>query len=301
MGPRKTDSSSKRKRSTPQKLKKRKLFAASENDFVESDQDDNQLYLSQLPETLHNRENVTKTPSQTPTKKESLTETPQNKENMPEKYSSSSGSASRGRGRPKGSKNKTFPVSVTKVYSVREGKSQVYSPKKENDVKNQNGVETQSRGRGRPKGSTKVKPIAEDIQKKSRGRPKGSKNKKPSKKLTPGSPKVGRGRPRKLALTNEEETPKRERGRPKGSLNKRSLKKLAIALRTQEKRNRGRPKKIVLHHSAVMPLTPKRPRGRPKSTVSVAPVPSDSLKGSEDYTIEDDKEDDEDKEDDYDE
>lgn len=322
MSTRRSDTSSKRKRTTPQKLKNRKRFAVSDSDLTESphasrtrdgENQDSQLYLSEFPETLHNRENVPKSPPQTLSKRESLTETPQNKENRPGQYSSGPvRSQGRGRGRPKGSKNKTFPVSPTRVYSVREGKAPVYSSKKDYGVKHENGVA--HKGRGRPKGSTKVKPISEDIPKRSRGRPKGSKNKKPSKaarmvrshKLIPGPEKAGRGRPRKLPFPSEGEPPKRERGRPKGSLNKiPSAKKLTSLSGTHEEKKRGRPKKIVLHHSAVLPLTPKRPRGRPKSTGSL--VPSSLLKAEydahaeeEEDDDEDDKEDDEDNKDDRD-
>ncbi|XP_075692616.1 uncharacterized protein LOC142659928 isoform X1 [Rhinoderma darwinii] len=315
MSARRSDTSSKRKRTTPQKLKNRKLFAVSENDLIESphfskardgENQDSQLCLSQFPETLHNRENVPKSLHQTPSKKESLTEKPQNKENMPGKYSSVSATAHRGRGRPKGSKNKTFPVSATRVYSVREGKSPIYSLKKEGDMKHQDDAETPHRGRGRPKGSTKVRSSGQDIPKRSRGRPKGSKNKKPSKaallKIIPGPQKVGRGRPRKLP-SNEGETPKRGRGRPKGSLNKStSAKKLTVISGTHEKKKPGRPKKMVLHHTAVSPLTPKRPRGRPKSAGGHVPVPSNLLKRLEYCAqVEGDDEDDDDEEEDDDE
>lgn len=317
MSTRRSDTSSKRKRTTPQKLKNRKRFAVSDSDLTESahasrtrdgENQDSQLCLSEFPETLHNRENVPKSPPQTLSKRESLTETPQNKENMPGQYSSGPARSQRGRGRPKGSKNKTFPVSPTRVYSVREGKTPVYSSRKDDVAKHENGVETPHKGRGRPKGSTKVKPISEDIPKRSRGRPKGSKNKKPSKaarmvkshKLIPGPEKAGRGRPRKLPFPSEGEPPKRERGRPKGSLNKiPSAKKLISLSGTHEEKKRGRPKKIVLHHSSVMPLTPKRPRGRPKSTGSL--VPSSLLKTSQYNTLAEEEEDDEDhKEDDED-
>ncbi|XP_075692621.1 uncharacterized protein LOC142659928 isoform X2 [Rhinoderma darwinii] len=285
MSARRSDTSSKRKRTTPQKLKNRKLFAVSENDLIESphfskardgENQDSQLCLSQFPETLHNRENVPKSLHQTPSKKESLTEKPQNKENMPGKYSSVSATAHRGRGRPKGSKNKTFPVSATRVYSVREGKSPIYSLKKEGDMKHQDDAETPHRGRGRPKGSTK--------------------------KIIPGPQKVGRGRPRKLP-SNEGETPKRGRGRPKGSLNKStSAKKLTVISGTHEKKKPGRPKKMVLHHTAVSPLTPKRPRGRPKSAGGHVPVPSNLLKRLEYCAqVEGDDEDDDDEEEDDDE
>ncbi|XP_073498061.1 uncharacterized protein [Phyllobates terribilis] len=310
MSARRLNTSSKRKRTTPQKLKSRKLFAVSGNDLAESGDGENQdfqLCLSQSPETLHNRENMPKSLHQSPSKKESLTETPQNKENMPGKYSSDSEITQRGRGRPKGSKNKTFPVSPTRVYSVREGKSPGYSPKKDSDPQHENGVPTPHRGRGRPKGSRKVIPSGENTPKRARGRPKGSKNKKPPKSammkvVSPGVQKAGRGRPRKVPVTNEGETPKRERGRPKGSLNKvPSAKKLILSSGTQEKRNRGRPKKIVLHQSPVVPLGPKRPRGRPKSITKDVPVPSDELKPSEekfsqeeDYDKNDEEEDDSD-------
>ncbi|XP_069800416.1 chromosomal protein D1-like [Dendropsophus ebraccatus] len=301
MSSRRAGTSSKRKRTTPQKLKSRKLFAVSGNDLLESPSiskardGENQDSQHGFHEKLHNRENVPKSLLQTSSKKESLSETPQNKENLP-------GSPQRGRGRPKGSKNKTFPVSPTRVYSVREGKSPAYSPKKE-VVKQENGVSTPHRGRGRPKGTVKIKPITSDVPKsRGRGRPKGSKNRKPSKaalmKLAPGSQKPGRGRPRKTLVTSEVQTPKRERGRPKGSLNKvPSAKKLASLSGTHEIKKRGRPKKIHLHPSPVKPLTPKRPRGRPKSTGS-ASKPRSMMKDSDDDDMHYDKEDDKDDDDD---
>ncbi|CAJ0946077.1 unnamed protein product [Ranitomeya imitator] len=305
MSARRLNTSSKRKRSTPQKLKSRKLFAVSGNDLSESGDGENQdfqLCLSPSPETLHNRENVPKSLHQSPSKKE----TPQNKENRPGQYSSDSERTQRGRGRPKGSKNKTFPTSATRVYSVREGKSPTSSPKKDSDPHQENGVTTPHRGRGRPKGSRKVIPSGENTPKRSRGRPKGSKNKKPSKAsmtkvVSSGVKKAGRGRPRKVPVTNEVETPKRERGRPKGSLNKvTKAKKLTLSTGTQEKRNRGRPRKIVLHQSPVVPLGPKRPRGRPKSISKDVPVPSPELQPSEkeEYSQEEDydKDDDDDDE-----
>ena len=92
--------------------------------------------------------------------------------------------AKRGRGRPKGSKNK---------------------PKVSTNATTEN---TPKRGRGRPKGSkNKPKPsintTTENTPKRGRGRPKGSKNK----------PKVSTN-------ATTENTPKRGRGRPKGSKNK---------------------------------------------------------------------------------
>ncbi|XP_072285650.1 uncharacterized protein [Pyxicephalus adspersus] len=274
-----SDTSSKRKRSTPQKFKSRKLFASSRHDILEPEfsrardggVQEIQLSLPKLPVTL------------------------QNKENMPEKCPNGSMTASRGRGRPKGSKNKTFPSLPTKVYAVREGKSPIYTSRPVSSGHNEslNRDVTPHRGRGRPKGSTKVKPIGEDVPKRSRGRPKGSKNKKPSKatllKMLTSGEKIGRGRPRKVPHPNEALTPKRGRGRPKGSLNKvSSAKRLALMSGTLEVKKRGRPKKIMLHHSALLSLTPKRSRGRPRKKGSFAAVTSHELKSSESNTEDED-------------
>ncbi|XP_068103881.1 serine/arginine repetitive matrix protein 5-like, partial [Hyperolius riggenbachi] len=199
------NTSSKRKKSTPKKFKSRKLFASSGNDLSEEAENSISAEESKQEGQL--------SPSKLPT-------TPQNKENVPAN-TYGSGTVPRGRGRPKGSKNKTFPSSPTRVYAVREVKSPVYHSK----TVIRSDSAPQNRGRGRPKGSTKVKAVVPDGPKRSRGRPKGSKNKKPSKasllkKITSGQ-KLGRGRPRKNPETSSESlTPKRGRGRPKGSLNK---------------------------------------------------------------------------------
>lgn len=264
-----SDTSSKRKRSTPQKFKSRKLFASSRHDILEQPEfsrardgeaQENQLSLSKLPVTL------------------------QNKENMPEKCPNGSVTSTRGRGRPKGSKNKTFPTLPTKVYDVREGKAAAYTSMSEGDLTSDspNIVVIPHRGRGRPRGSTKVKPVGEGVPKRSRGRPKGSKNKKPSKatllKILASGGKIGRGRPRKTSHTNDMNeglTPKRGRGRPKGSLNKGlTPKRVAPLSGTLEYKKRGRPKKmIILHHSGILSLTPKRPRGRPRKKGSFSETP----------------------------
>ncbi|XP_040180885.1 chromosomal protein D1-like isoform X2 [Rana temporaria] len=262
-----SDTSSKRKRSTPQKFKSRKIFASSRHDILEQPEfsrardgeaQENQMSLSKLPVTL------------------------QNKENMPEKCPNGSVTSPRGRGRPKGSKNKTFPSLPTKVYDVREGKAAAYA---ESDFTSDslNIVVIPHRGRGRPRGSTKVKPDGEEGAKRSRGRPKGSKNKKPSKatlmKMIASGGKIGRGRPRKTSYTNDMNeglTPKRGRGRPKGSLNKTiTSKRVAPLSGTLGLKKRGRPKKmIILHHSGILSLTPKRPRGRPRKKGSFSETPS---------------------------
>ncbi|XP_018413608.1 PREDICTED: uncharacterized protein LOC108788353 [Nanorana parkeri] len=138
-----SDTSSKRKRSTPQKFRSRKLFASSRHDILEQPEysrardggaQEEQLSLSKLPVTL------------------------QNKENMPEKCPNGSVTSARGRGRPKGSKNKTFPTLPTKVYAVREGKPPMYSSNPEDDdyIESPNTSITPHRGRGRPRGSTKT-------------------------------------------------------------------------------------------------------------------------------------------------
>ncbi|XP_075042556.1 uncharacterized protein LOC142101971 [Mixophyes fleayi] len=278
MSARKNDTSSKRKRSKPQKLKSRKLFAASRNDMKESPQiskddedQENQQCLSGHDETLQNKENMPKALQN----KKNMAETSSNKENMPGKYPSDAGTAQRGRGRPKGSKNKTFPTHPTRVYSVREGKSLVYTERIARDG-DENGADTPHRGRGRPKGSTKVTHSRDNVPKRSRGRPKGSKNRKPSKatlmKQTPGAHKMVRGRPRKTPKTDDPGTPKRSRGRPKGSLNKTpSARKLALSAAIRGEKKRGRPKKIMSDDTAETPLVEKRPKERPKSPGSPEP------------------------------
>ncbi|KAM9323867.1 uncharacterized protein PAF06_020103 [Gastrophryne carolinensis] len=245
-----SDTSSKRKKSTPQKFKSRKLFTTSGNDFLEPEfsrardveDQEGQLELSILPVTL------------------------QNKENLPEECPNGS-ETPRGRGRPKGSKNKTFPTAAKRVYDVRETKPALDSIKCESDGDQE--PPTPHRGRGRPKGSTKVKRVEDLGPKRARGRPKGSKNKKPSKatllQMLSSGQKIGRGRPRKTPLADESPLiPKRGRGRPKGSLNKVPSTKRLTKLPGPDsvKRKRGRPTKHWVNKT-VQPLTPKRPRGRP--------------------------------------
>ena len=91
--------------------------------------------------------------------------------------------AKRGRGRPKGSKNKTTATT--------------------ND-------NTPKRGRGRPKGSKNktTATINDDTPKRGRGRPKGSKN-KTTATTNEDTPKRGRGRPKGSKNKTETLNPKR--------------------------------------------------------------------------------------------
>ena len=187
---------------------------------------------------------------------ESLTPT-QNSSAAPEK---------RGRGRPKGSKNKAT------LANQNEAQKQLTAS-----------AANEKRGRGRPKGSKNKATLAKEqaaqkqqtassaTAKRGRGRPKGSKNKATlakeqaaQKQLTASAAteKRGRGRPKgsknKATLANEQAaqkqltesiaTAKRGRGRPKGSKNKTTLakeqaaQKLQTASSAPEKRGRGRPK-----------------------------------------------------------
>ncbi|CAH2314556.1 origin recognition complex subunit 4-like [Pelobates cultripes] len=205
----------------------------------------------------------------------------------PQKYPDTHEGAPRSRGRPKGSKNKTFSGSHEIVFRARNEQdhksSHVTSISKS---EHPNGGDISHRGRGRPKGSTKKiypaslqvsgKSSGDDAPKRSRGRPKGSPNKKPSKAalmLKYGIPKLGRGRPKKLLATNGAVTPKRGRGRPKGAVKKTpSTTKVKVAHVTGGSglKKRGRPKKSDSAHSAN--LTHKRPRGRPKLVVKPVAV-----------------------------
>ena len=207
----------------------------------------------------------------------------------------------RGRGRPKGSKNKATLA-------------------KEQEAKNKETttLATEKRGRGRPKGSKNKATLAKEqaaqkqlavsaaSEKRGRGRPKGSKNKATLAKeqaeqkqlaVSAASEKRGRGRPKgsknKATLAKEQAaqkqlavsaaSEKRGRGRPKGSKNKATLanehaaqKQLAVSA-ASEKRGRGRPKgsknkaTLAKEQAAQKQLTAssataKRGRGRPKGS-----------------------------------
>ena len=207
----------------------------------------------------------------------------------------------RGRGRPKGSKNKATLA-------------------KEQEAKNKETttLATEKRGRGRPKGSKNKATLAKEqaaqkqlavsaaSEKRGRGRPKGSKNKATLAKeqaaqkqlaVSAASEKRGRGRPKgsknKATLANAQAaqkqlavsaaSEKRGRGRPKGSKNNTTLaneqaaqKQLAVSA-ASEKRGRGRPKgsknkSTIANEQAVQKqltassATAKRGRGRPKGS-----------------------------------
>lgn len=109
----------------------------------------------------------------------------------------------RGKGRPKGSKNK--------------------STLERERLEAEAGIVKEVRGRGRPKGSKNKSTLAkeaaelahEETPKRGRGRPKGSKNKPKIPKI-----KRGRGRPKGSGKKLIEPKIKRGPGRPKGSKNK---------------------------------------------------------------------------------
>ena len=226
---------------------------------------------------------------------ESLTPT-QNSSAAPEK---------RGRGRPKGSKNKAT------LANQNEAQKQLTAS-----------AANEKRGRGRPKGSKNKATLAKEqaaqkqqtassaTAKRGRGRPKGSKNKATlaneqaaQKQLTASaaSEKRGRGRPKgsknKATLANEQAaqkqlevsaaSEKRGRGRPKGSKNKATLaneqaaQKQLTASSATAKRGRGRPKgsknKATLANEqaaqkqlTASSATAKRGRGRPKGSKNKA-------------------------------
>ena len=211
----------------------------------------------------------------------------------------------RGRGRPKGSKNKATLA-------------------KEQEAKNKETttLATEKRGRGRPKGSKNKATLANAqaaqkqltasaaTEKRGRGRPKGSKNKATLAKeqaaqkqlaVSAASEKRGRGRPKgsknKTTLANEQSarkqltasaaTEKRGRGRPKGSKNKVTLaneqaaQKQLTASAATEKRGRGRPKgsknkatlakeQAAQKQQTASSATAKRGRGRPKGSKNKA-------------------------------
>ena len=138
----------------------------------------------------------------------------------------------RGRGRPKGRKNK---ITLAKEQAAQ--KQQTASSA------------TAKRGRGRPNGSKNKATLANEqaaqkqltasaaTEKRGRGRPKGSKNKAT----------LAKEQAAQKQLTASAATEKRGRGRPKGSKNKATLanERLAnnqAATAATEKRGRGRPK-----------------------------------------------------------
>ena len=209
----------------------------------------------------------------------------------------------RGRGRPKGSKNK---ATLAKEQAAQKQLTA--------------SAATEKRGRGRPKGSKNKATLAKEqaaqdqltassaTEKRGRGRPKCSKNKATLAKeqaaqdqLTASSAteKRGRGRPKgsknKATLANEQAVQKQlaisaaseKRGRPKGSKNKATLakeqaaqKQLAVSA-ASEKRGRGRPKgsknkttlaneQAVQKQLAISAASEKRGRGRPKGSKNKA-------------------------------
>ena len=146
---------------------------------------------------------------------------------------SSATTEKRGRGRPKGSKNKTTLAkeqAAQKQLTVSEA--------------------SDKRGRGRPKGSKNKATLAKEqaaqkqqtassaTAKRGRGRPKGSKNKAT----------LAKEQAAQKQLTVSAASEKRGRGRPKGSKNKATLaneqaaQKQLTASAATEKRGRGRPK-----------------------------------------------------------
>ena len=70
----------------------------------------------------------------------------------------------------------------------------------------------------------------------------------------------------------KEETPKKKRGRPPKAT---VIDLLQIVAPVEEKRKRGRPKKIIQDISVIEPEVVKRGRGRPRKIERVAPVLSD--------------------------
>ncbi|XP_053330063.1 uncharacterized protein LOC128503893 [Spea bombifrons] len=221
----KAESSAKRKRSKPHKLgdKKRILSRKDSEEIVPSSQESSR----------GRNEEFEKEREHSPARS--------TEESVPQKCPNGGNSTPRGRGRPKGSKNKTFTASSIMVSRARNGQYQrdlhhtQPFPKHEEKREHPGGGDIPHRGRGRPKGSKNkaypgslkvtVQSAGENMPKRTRGRPKGSLNKNPSKaalKVKTEVPKMGRGRPKKILATNGAVVPKRARGRPKGSLNKRS-------------------------------------------------------------------------------
>ncbi|KAM8952777.1 uncharacterized protein RCH25_043493 [Pelodytes ibericus] len=280
------ESSAKRKRTKPHKLgDKKRLFSRRDSDEI----------VVSTPQTQ-------KSKAEEFQKAQEYSSACPTEESVPQKCSNGGNSSTRGRGRPKGSKNKSFTASSVMVSTVSRAKNEQYQralhhppafSKQEHEEKREhpNGGDITPRGRGRPKGSKNrifpgsmkvtIQPTEENTPKRMRGRPKGSLNKTPSKAalmLKSGTPKLGRGRPKKLVTSNGAVIPKRGRGRPKGSLNKSpSLRKIAVSAGSTGLKKRGRPKKTAFHD---IPLTPKNPRGRPKSIVKSEAVYADEFKDS---------------------
>ena len=178
----------------------------------------------------------------------------------------------RGRGRPKGSKNK---ATLAKEQAAQKQLTA--------------SVATEKLGRGRPKGNKNKATLAKEqaaqkqltasaaSEKRGRGRPKGSKNKAT----------LAKEQAAQKQLTASAATEKRGRGSPKGSKNKATLAKEQAAQKqltasaATEKRGRGRPKgsknkaTLAKEQAAQKQLTAsaeteKRGRGRPKGSKNKA-------------------------------
>lgn len=153
-----------------------------------------------------------------------------------DKPANSSGESHKGRGRPKGSKNRSsIQNSSTERSPKRRGRpKKSVKPEKAAAEDLLNGGSNATK-RGRPKGSKNKSEMSREeegssITPRKRGRPKGSLNKKPRLGSSEGErgllPQRRRGRPRKgmeksaSVATGVSQPVKRGRGRPKGSLNK---------------------------------------------------------------------------------
>ena len=131
-------------------------------------------------------------------------------------------------------------------------------PRKEVDP-NAEVVETVKRGRGRPRKEVDPNAIVEIGPKRGRGRPR--KEVDPNAVVVVGE-KRGRGRPRKEVDPNAEvvETVKRGRGRPRKEVDPNAIVEIG------PKRGRGRPRKEV-DPNAIVVVGEKRGRGRPRKVV----------------------------------
>ncbi|XP_019957596.2 chromosomal protein D1 [Paralichthys olivaceus] len=206
----------------------------------------------------------------------------------------------RGKGRPKGSKNKTSKGDSTPKKRGRPKKSLSNNTPGTEQLPNGGSVPPKMK-RGRPKGS--VKRVSESGKegegssvKRKRGRPKGSPNKKPRLQTevssegeadTDGSlnsptervggrlrstqsngisdtPKRRRGRPRKNQVTDGSQPVKRGRGRPKGSLNKKRPASKVQGTISRSQRVQVRPLRLT--------SSPPSKRGRPRKNPLPTPV-----------------------------
>ena len=131
-------------------------------------------------------------------------------------------------------------------------------PRKEVDP-NAEVVETVKRGRGRPRKEVDPNAVVEIGPKRGRGRPR--KEVDPNAVVVVGE-KRGRGRPRKEVDPNAEvvETVKRGRGRPRKEVDPNAIVEIG------PKRGRGRPRKEV-DPNAIVVVGEKRGRGRPRKVV----------------------------------